>query len=157
MKKEKDLKDMTPSEKKQFLSEDLIERMIRVEQKVSSQFNKELAYNETEYYKSLTPKEKDRFKKHLKKKKKKKWWKFFILGISITLLIFLKSNISGNIIKEELAIEASLIQTIILILVGVAFISMVAKFISKKSKEKVYKRHLSVIDRISLKKSSGKF
>ncbi|MEK6872038.1 MAG: hypothetical protein AABX16_04000, partial [Nanoarchaeota archaeon] len=52
---------MTKTEKKEFLSNDFIERMIRVEQRVAQTFGTKLSYKQTRYYQGLTPGEKRLF------------------------------------------------------------------------------------------------
>lgn len=62
---------MSKEEKDDFLSNDLIERMVRIEQRISAHFNKPIEYRDTEYYKSLKKSQRDRFEEYLKKKKNK--------------------------------------------------------------------------------------
>ena len=56
-------KKLDAKEKNEFLSNDMSERIMRVEQKVSANFGRLLHYNNTEYYKSLTPVQKESFER----------------------------------------------------------------------------------------------
>lgn len=66
-----DFKNMSRAEKKDFLSNDLIERMIRVEQRVSSHVGRPVHYKDTQYYRSLSHDQKKKFESHLRHKNKK--------------------------------------------------------------------------------------
>ena len=79
---------MSKKDKKDYLSNDLIERIIRIEQRVSARFGKIVSYSSTEYYKSLTNEQKSLFEKYLKSKKKKKLFfsSMFLLPLLSVLL-----------------------------------------------------------------------
>ena len=56
---QKEFTEMSKTEKKSFLASDLIERMIRIEQKVRGSMGEGIIpYQQTEYFKELTPNEK---------------------------------------------------------------------------------------------------
>ncbi len=93
------LEKMSRSEKRDFLSLDLIERMIRIEQRVAASFNKEIPYNKTEYYKSLTSGEKCRFEEYLKKKHRKKFLLGGCLIAFLLALVLINADITGNAIR----------------------------------------------------------
>jgi hypothetical protein len=85
--KKPEFSQMTIVERKRYLSNDLIDRMIRIEQKVSASFGHPLKYNETEYYKNLTDFEKKRFKEYLGQKKKSYSYLVFLIA-SFSLFMF---------------------------------------------------------------------
>lgn len=68
---------MAKNKKRDFLSNDFRERMIRIEQRVSGKFGKSLAYDKTEYYKSMGNEQKKEFRNYLKNKKTKSLSKKF--------------------------------------------------------------------------------
>lgn len=69
--KKENFKTMSAKEKKKFLAQDLAERIMRVEQRVSECFDGKIPYNETEYYKTMSASERKNFQNLLKKKRKK--------------------------------------------------------------------------------------
>ncbi len=82
-------KGMNKQQKKNFLSNDLIERIIRVEQRVASHVGKPVHYKSTKYYQNLSDHEKKIFDTHLKHKHKKKFlFSLVSLIISVALAFF---------------------------------------------------------------------
>jgi uncharacterized membrane protein YuzA (DUF378 family) len=141
------------AEKKKFLSMDLAERMIRVEQNVSSAFNKYVPYNQTEYYKSLSEEEKRQFEEHMKNKGKKKILGIFGLFAPLLLIGFLSFNLTGNVVKEN--IGGTGFSMLIIGLVALFVILALALFLfslGRKKKDKKYSSHIKVIDDIISKK-----
>jgi hypothetical protein len=150
----KDLKEMSDEEKKKFLSMDLTERMIRVEQRVSASFEKHVPYEKTEYYKQLSSKAKEEFEKYLKKNKRKK----YLLGMAIlsplVVLFFLKSEITGNVIAEAVG-NKSLVNMLesgaaitLLLIVGISLVS----FVSKKKRNKRFEGNFDILENVFLEK-----
>ncbi len=90
----------TKQEKKDFLENDFLDRLIRIEQRVSAKFGKLIKYTDTYCYKNLTSANRDRYEKYLKSKKKKK----FAFAVSLVLpllgILFFSNGITGNVIKE---------------------------------------------------------
>lgn len=91
----------TKVEKKDFLENDFLDRLIRIEQRVSAKFGNLVKYTDTYCYKNLAPENRERYEKYLKSKKKKK----FIFGASFLLplfgILFLSNGITGNVVKGE--------------------------------------------------------
>ncbi|MEI7719571.1 MAG: hypothetical protein WCI72_06895 [archaeon] len=148
---QKDLCDMNKTEKKCFLACDLIERMIRIEQKVRGSMGEGLVpYYKTEYFKELHSSEKNKFLEYLKGKEVKKKWKFLPFVLIPGLGSFIGLKVTGNVIAEEQGI-----QPINLILLGVFLVAVVAYWIYVLSKRRRFKRldrHFNVLERIIAKR-----
>lgn len=149
--KEKDLGEMSKKEKKEFLSMDLVDRMVRVEQRVASSFNEHIPHNKTEYYKSLKDNEKEKFKRYLKRKSKKKFFfSLFLLMVFISP-IFLRMRFSGFIIANNLQSSFSLLERS-LFLLGLGFMCLLSLlFILNKFKKRKFEKYFRTIDDIGLK------
>ncbi len=140
MAKSKEFKDMSKKERKSFLSMDLIERMVRVEQKVAASFGKKLPYNKTDHYKKLTKKEKRKFDKYLKNKGKKKKIIIALFSLPVLFLILsLNFQMTGYVIGEG-NLNFLQIAGIVLIVIFAILIYLFSK------KKKRYERHFSIID-----------
>lgn len=122
-------------DKKNILSNDFIERMVRVEQRVSASLSEKKAYNETDYYKSLTLEEKKSFEEYLRKKGNVR--KGFILVFSLVFLSFFVLNfgITGNTVEGEDFSTFSFVVLGIFIVIAFFFaiLSIVKRFLEKKS------------------------
>lgn len=154
---QKELCDMSREEKKKFLTMDLAERMIRVEQNISTSFGKNIPYNKTNFYLSMVPKQRKEFEEYLKNKTKKR---IFFSLLSLIPLIFIglvNLNFTGNAIRriltdanilllEQFAVGAILIFLIIGIIL----------FISKRNFDKRFKHHTKIIDKFVIGKHFGK-
>jgi len=157
-KEEQDFKKITPSEKKQFLSNDFIERMIRVEQKVFESLGEKRNYNQTKYYQGLTTQEKTNFNIYLKNKHNKKTIFLGFLSLVLVLVFFFNFGITGNVVNENIGKENSFIFSILLIalFVGGAFLFVVTS-ISNRIKEKRFHSHFKPLEKIYLKRGLRKY
>jgi hypothetical protein len=99
---DKEFRKMPKKEKESFLSNDLNERIMRVEQRVSTRFGKFVNYKNTEYYKSLSDSQKKAFEKYLNNKKKKKFSVYVSIFLGFISLGFLNLNFTGNVVRETL-------------------------------------------------------
>lgn len=157
-KQESDFQIMGNDEKKHFLSMDLIERLIRVEQRVGLSFGKEIMYNKTEYYRSLSLKEKQKFEKYLRTKGRKK----YVLSITLLILmvggfLFYNGSITGNVIGtvEEANINSFVGWSILgFIILGVSYLFVVLMRGFKRKKH--IKGHFKILDEVFLNKYSTK-
>ena len=149
-----DFKSMTPSQKKEFLSNDLIERMIRIEQRVSGQFGRFVKYNQTEYYASLSPTQKSRFEDYLKNKGKKKVFISFLFLLPIFILFIANSSFTGNVVQENInnTKYASYVNYILIGFVVLLFVFIILSWIYRNKKKKKYDSHFNVIENIYLHK-----
>lgn len=133
-------------DKKHFLSMDLTERMIRVEQGLSAKFDTNLVYDKTEYFKSLTPGQKEQYKKYLKNKIKKKT--FFSSMIIISLLVFgaLKIRLTGNVVSDYMRVSS--INALEILMIGIAISAGVVYLISmiyNKVNNSRFQEHFDVL------------
>lgn len=152
-KKKDDFKEMSKKEKKNFLSNDFIERMIRVEQRVQSSFGEHIPYNKTKYYESLTKREKENFKKYLKNKKKKKPFLIIPLFLAIVLALFFRVEFTGNVVKEKVGETSfSLFSNFFILFILGNFLIFLAIFILKKKKKKRFEENFKIIDKVALNK-----
>ncbi len=150
-KSKKDLNEMSKKEKKQFLSMDLVERMIRVEQRVAASFGEHIHYNKTEYYKSLTAHEKKRFEQYLKRRGTRKFFMWGFLLLVLLSPVFLRIRFSGQVIGENLQIPVSLVDKVLVFFV-LSFIGvLLVLFILNKAKKRKFEKYFEIIDRVAVK------
>lgn len=146
----KDLKEMSLGEKKEFLSNDFIERMIRVEQKVSASFGRVVIYDKTDYYKSLTKPEKKDFEKYMKGKGMKK----VLLMLPVLLILgfvgLINIKFTGNVVNESAT--ASGLEAIWVPIVVVLIWVFAVVVIMKKIKKSRFDKHFDIIDEIGLRR-----
>jgi hypothetical protein len=95
---------MTPLEKKNFLQNDLIERMIRIERSVFKDI-KGKPFRESSFYKELSIEDKKSFNKYLNDKKKKSFSKLVLLLSPLFAFMLMRFNITGNIIRDSTGVE----------------------------------------------------
>jgi len=148
---QKEFCDMTQIERKNFLANDLIERMVRIEQRLRVSFgDKEVPYNQTQYFKELRPDEKERFTKYLKSKdknKKLKWFSFALFSALSTSVFF---RVSGNVI----ALNGFFSWTDLALVVAVVIIAVILFFHFKhgKKRKKIADKHFLVLEKIIMKR-----
>lgn len=150
-KSKEEFENMTKKEKKDFLSNDLIERMIRVEQRVSAHFRRPVLYNQTEYYKSLSQTEKENFEKFLKNKSRKKIFKIFLFLLPAAILFFINANFTGNVVRENFG-EISLVNYALLSLISCLFIFNAFLWAGRRSRNKKYQEHFNLLENIYSRK-----
>jgi hypothetical protein len=153
----KEFCEMSKPEKKRFLSMDLAERMMRVEQSVSASFNKYIPYTQTEYYKSMNEKEKEQFQQYLKNKGKKKALLISFAILPLIVVSLFRISFTGNAIRENIGTGTSFVFEIICVIlfVSILIVLLYSNFIQKRMEDKLNK-HLKVIDNIIVKKSMTK-
>lgn len=145
----KPLQEMSKPEKKKFLSMDLAERMIRIEQNVSASFNKYVPYNKTEYYLSMSDAEKEEFEKFLRNKKGKKILSILSLIIPLSIFVFLTASFTGNVIKETIGTGYYISIIVITIIVFILVIFIITHSVSyNKSMALRLHKHVMVINHI---------
>lgn len=146
--KKNNFSEMSRKEKKEFLSNDLVERMIRLEQRISYHFRKPVLYNETEYYKSLNEAQRKRFEDYLKKNKRKKFlWALFLLS---PLLIFLIAgqDFTGNVIREGIG-EGNMgyLSYALVIMLALICIVFVIRILFKSRKSRRMNSHTEIVNK----------
>lgn len=148
---QKEFSQMTRPEKKSFLANDLIERMIHVEQRVRASMGEgAIAYYHTNYFKELHPTEKKRFIDYLKSKQVRQKWKFLPWVLLVVLGLFAGSRFTGNAI----AVNGS-ISWVDFALIGIfilALIFYVSHLAAQKKRMDRLNSHLKVIDNILTKR-----
>lgn len=144
-----ELKSMSKEDKKEFLSNDLIARMIRLEQRVSASFGEVVPYNKTKYYQNLTDAEKKNFNKYLHSKIGSK----FVFSLLASLFVFggflARGSLTGNVIGGTNSISYGGIIVAVLAVIGL--IVLLFHQIQKRRREKMFKSVLNLLDR-SIKK-----
>lgn len=144
----REFSEMTKKQRGKFLSNDFIERMIRVEQRVSASFGHPIPYNETEHYKSLSEEEKKEFEKYLEKSKRKKFLLSFLVLLPLFLAILLKTEFTGRVIQENFNASPSFLSIVfILLFVLVAILALISS-VSRKLKESRLNKHFNVLEHI---------
>jgi len=149
---EKEFSEMNKNEKKQFLSNDFIDRMIKVEQRVSYSFGEHTPYYQTMYYKSLTGNEKKAYKRYLKKIESQHRFLLSLFFLSFLLFFFLRIEFTGNATREIIGNENTGIFSVILVIfILVSLFLLLILFIFKKTRKKRIEKYFDVLDRIGLK------
>ncbi len=157
-KKKDKFHDISKKEKKEFLSNDFIDRMIRVEQTVSASLGESKSYSDTEYYNKLTKDEKVKFNKYLKNKKSQKIFFAVIVLMGILSVSIFNHKITGNVINSQIGKQA--IGTISYILIGLIFIGLFLSAIflaSSKLKKRHSKRDADILKRILYRREFGNY
>jgi hypothetical protein len=139
---------MSPSakERKKFLSNDFIERMIRVEQRVSTSLGQPVSYHKTMYYRGLTDAEKRSFDLYLKRKGMKKV--LVLLPVFLLLLVFglVNFEFTGNVVRENA--HSSGWSFILFPLLVFLIWAYVFAFLMGKIRAARFEAHFGVIDEI---------
>ncbi|MEN9626682.1 MAG: hypothetical protein RL557_1010 [archaeon] len=137
---------MTQEEKKEFLSNDFIHRMIRVEQRVAVTFGTTLSYKQTTYYQSLPSEEKKRFDRYMKGARPTVFLiSLFSVGFALFLLSF-RFPITGGVISEtvnEFFFGASGLW-LLLLGIDLLFLFMLLKY----RKEKHFNKRFDMLEEI---------
>ncbi|SRR3989344_897730 len=144
----KKFQEMTQKQKKNFLANDLSERIIRVEQRVSTKFGKFIPYNKTEYYKNMDKEEKKKFDEYLKNKGKRE---IFISAVFLGLILvlgFFNFSSAGNAIREDFP-DSTLKINLLFVSVFIVFIfGLVVSFLMRLKRRIMYREHIRVIDNV---------
>jgi hypothetical protein len=136
--------EMSKKEKKVFLDNDFIERMIRVEQRVASSLSEHRPYNKTEYYKSLHPKERAGFDKYLKLGNKGKYLALFLFAVFFSLPLIVKTSLTGNVIGQNGLPYFEIAFIFMFLLIFFSFLLV------QHSKKHKHRKHFKIIDEIGL-------
>jgi hypothetical protein len=140
------------AELKKMLSMDLAERLIRVEQTVSASFNKDVSYDKTAYYLSMTPQQRKEFDEYLKNKKKKKvFLSSFIFACMFGLSIF-SLGITGNVVNESNAKIFSIAEISLAVILVLLVVYLVFSWISNMLKNKRFDKHSEILNNLTLSK-----
>lgn len=143
------LEKMPKKAKKDFLSNDLAERIIRIEQRVSAKFGKFIPYKQTEYYESMNREQRRKFEKYLRNKKRKKALALSLVFISLLLFGLFNIQFTGNFMRETFG-EVSFVNSAVLIVTGVGFVLIVYSFLSRLRRKRLnetFKHFESVVFR----------
>lgn len=149
----KKFREMSQKQKKNFLSNDLSERIIRVEQRVSTKFGKLIPYNKTEYYQHMDKEEKKKFDEYLKNKGKKEIFvSAVLLGLILALGFFNFSSV-GNAVLENFPESAVKINFLFASVFIIFILGLVIGFLARLKRKMKYREHIKVIDNIIFGKS----
>lgn len=148
-----ELQKMSQDQKKQFLSMDLADRMIRVEQNlVANVSKKKISCEDTEYYKSLKLNDKMSYLQYLKDKKKKQSKIIGLILAPLLLLTFFHSSLTGNVIVENGTIIFSPFE---IVLIGI-FVFLAGVFLvlllDRKLIDRRLNKHVKLIEHILARK-----
>ena len=144
----KKFQEMTKKQKRNFLANDLSERIIRVEQRVSTKFGNLIPYNKTEYYKNMDKEEKKKFDEYLKNKGKREIFiSAIFLGLILVLGFFNFSSI-GNAVREDLSDSALKINLLFASVFIVFIFGLIINFLMRLKRKRMYRGHIRVIDNI---------
>jgi hypothetical protein len=142
--KEMGFDEMTRNERKDFLSNDLIERMIRVEERVARSFGEKINYKKSEYYQGLSSQERQSYERYLKGKKIKKG---ILSGFFLIMFCFfglMNVEFTGNAVRENFVYD----QWLDYALFGFFFlVILISIFYLLKSIR--FEKNFKVLDRIA--------
>ena len=137
---------MNSEEKKDFLSNDLTERMIRVEQRVSAKFGKPVLYNKTEYYKSLAPEQRSKFEKYLKNKKQKKYF-WLLLAVPVVLFLLFNARLTGSVIGNGSGSNGWMVFIFMIVAIVIVFAIFMLNMAIKNKKEKRFQEFYMILEK----------
>jgi len=148
---------MTRPEKKEFLTMDLVDRLIRVEQKVSAHFNKHLCYNDTDYYKNMSVCDRKKYEKFRRHKKIKKLLASLFIFSPIVILLLMNIDITARIIESNLNIT-DLNATQFIIWAEAMFFMIIAIYIVVRNRalENLEDSYLAVLEKMHLRRHLNK-
>ncbi len=137
---------LTKPRQKAYLANDLIERMIRVEQRVCAHFRNFITYDKTEFYKSLTHEEQKRFDSYMRHKKSNSALKIFAgVILPLILLFMIKVDFTGNVIRENFTMSPG-IELGFIALIVIVLASFVISIVSRNRRYERYDPHFKVVD-----------
>jgi len=147
MKKEKEFSEMSRDEKRKFLSMDMIERLVRVEQTVASHFGDKLKYDQTNYFKSLSKEEQKQFKLYIKKKNGvNKILCALVIVLPVFFLFLLKFNLTGEVIAENIGENNfGMLDFFLIVFLLFSVIIFLYLFIRRKMRDKHFNNHSEVL------------
>lgn len=146
-KKEDGFSKMTKPEKREYLSMDLIDRMIRVEQRVSASFGEYVAYTKTKYYQQLTMNEKKRYDNFLKNKKVKKGvFMSSFAGIFLFSFAFFYES-TGNAISDYSGVGVDYLKIGAIVFYILLFVILLLIVLKRKRKEESLNKVFAVFDK----------
>jgi hypothetical protein len=91
---------MSSEDGKKFFTLDLAERMIRVEQEVSSSFDRAIPYYQTEYYKNLSLKQQKELSRFIKNKKQKNFVKLLIFILPLLGFLVIRTGMNARAVDN---------------------------------------------------------
>lgn len=153
--KRKEFYEMSKDEKRLFLANDLIERMVRIEQKLRASFGEgALPYYQTQYYKDLREDEKKRFKKYIESKDKKRKWKIFSFMGLCGFGLFAFSRITGNAIASggEISILDAVMVSLFILILGILGVHTFLE----RNRWKRMERHFNVLEDILVRRKASR-
>lgn len=142
---------MTKPQKKEYLSMDLIDRMIRVEQRVSASFGEYIPYTKTKYYQQLTMNEKQRYDSFLKNKKVKTGvFMSSFAGIFLFSFAFFYES-TGNAISDYARVDIDYLKIGAILFYIILFVILLLIVLKRKRRQESLNKVFAVFD-----KSMGK-
>ena len=144
---------MQKPELKKFLSMDMAERLIRVEQNVASSFNRDIPYDKTAYYLSMTPEQKKDLDKFLKNKKRKRIMMSSSVLVSFFGLSIFGLGVNGNVVSGgQNVMTFSTPQIVLAGVFGILLAYAGYYFISNRIKNKRFENNADVINKMVMNK-----
>jgi hypothetical protein len=148
---EKSFNIMNDEQKRAYLSNDMINRMIRVEQKVSSSFGQTLNYDQTNYYKKLDNQQREDYNKYLIRKKRLRFVIPVLFATPVLYIILSNVQFTGNVVNNLVQKEPSWVSFLMLSIMVIILFILIINFIMKRHAEQKVKDHLSVINDVAKK------
>lgn len=136
---------LTSKEKENFLNNDLIERVIKVEQRVSSKFGRLLHYNSTEIYKSLTPEQKKNYESYIKNKGRRRVLVSCAFLFPIILISLFNLSFTGNVVSEDL-VSYGLFDYLFLFVVTGVFVFVFLFYYFRRKRNKKLEGYFRIVD-----------
>jgi len=151
--KTQSLKTMSKPDKAFFLSMDLIERMIRVEQSVSASFNKHVSMKQTAYYKNLSPRVKSNFDEYMKRKSHNKILLYCLFFCSLIVASLFNVSLTGNVIAENLGYSSyQIFNMVVMFVLGVTAITVILSIIANKHAQNKFREKSKILEDVLVHK-----
>ncbi len=122
---------------------DVIQKMIGLEQRMGMQFGNSLKYNQTDYYKELSDGEKKSFNCFVNSKKKGTVLKLFALALPLLLFGLMQIRLTGNVVYEVTGVSSLLLAVVFISLFVVVLAILLLAKVSKLSSESRLSSHIS--------------
>lgn len=155
-KKEDGFSTMSKPQKREYLSMDLIDRMIRVEQRVSASFGEYIPYTKTKYYQQLTMNEKKRYDSFLKNKKVKKGVFMTSFAGIFLFSLTLFSESTGNAISDYAGVGIDYLKVAAVVFYILLFVILLLIVLKRKRREESLNKVFSVFDKSMMKRKKKK-
>jgi len=147
-----------PTLKKEIpFSNIMAEKIIRVEQNASAYFGKDISYNQTAYFRSLSSNKQRTVEKFINGKKKRKVALISLIILPLFLLSLMNIRVTGDIVNENTTNAQFQVAEIILVIVFLALLLIFGGIsIANRIREKKINSNIKIFEDMLVKKRMTK-